>query len=232
MAPRNRTVPKSLVVAYVSIFAALNVLSDFIPLTPILGIPGTSLSLSWIMSPLTGILLGAEMGGISCLISGLIGILLGQPPIFGAFTPLRPAVSAFITGLLISKRWHIAATILSTFVVGWLILPAGRDASIILIFHLIGLTIILLFRGKIGDLAKSKMPKKTALGLFLATYCGNISRHLLGNILGVTISNLAYVYFILALPYTFVEQLIFAAGAMLIGVSLNHLKIHETLHLS
>ncbi len=231
MPSRNRNMPKSLVLTYISVFAALNALADFIPFTPILGIPGSSLSLGWILSPLTGILLGVKIGGISCLIGGLIDIFLGQPPIFGPFTPLRPAISAFITGMLASKYWRIPAVTLFALILLWLLLPTGRDASVILVFHITGLVIILSLRGKIGDLIRSKSTERVAWGLFLATYCGNISRHLFGNILLVTILNLPFVFFIAAIPYTLIEQLIFASGTMVMGIALNRLRIHEFLQL-
>jgi len=223
MLSEDKNIPKSLVLTYVSAFAALNTIANFIPFTPALGIPGSSFRLGWVMAPLTGILLGAKIGGISCLLSGLIGILLGQPPIFGPFTPLSPAVSASVTSMLFSKKWQIPAMTLSSLILLWLTLPAGRAASIVLIFHIAGLGIILLFRGKIGDLARSGNAKSESLGLFLGAYCGNISRHLFGNILSATILDLSATYFISAFPYTLVEQLTFAVGVMIIGVSLNQM---------
>ncbi len=229
MPSKNGNEPKSLVLAYVSIFAALNALADFIPFTPILGIPEASFRLGWIISPLTGILLGAEAGGISCLIGSIIGISLGQPPIFGFYTPLRPAISAFIAGMLVSKNWYMPALSLSALISVWLLLPTGKDASIVLAFHIVGLAEMLLLRGKIGDLVKSKSPKKVSWGLFLVAYCGNISRHLLGNIFSATILNVPSIIFITAIPYTFVEQLTFAVATMIIGISLNHLGLRDLL---
>ena len=231
MSSKNRNIPRSLILTYISVFAALNALADLIPFTPILGIPGSSFRLGWILSPLTGILLGAEAGGISCMIGGLIEILLGQPPIFGPVTPFRPAVSAFITGMLASRHWLTPAITLSTLILVWLVLPVGEGASIILIFHITGLAIVLFLRGKIGDLIRSKTTKSAAWGLSLAAYCGNISRHLFGNILSATILNLQPIYFISALPYTLIEQLTFAIGTMIVGISLNRLRLREFLQL-
>lgn len=225
----NRNKPRSLVLTYISVFAALNALADFIPFTPILGIPGASFRFGWILSPLTGILLGTKVGGISCLIAGLTEVFLGQPPVFGPFTPLRPAISASITGMLVSKHWHIPALTLFSLILVWLLIPIGKDASTILIFHVTGLATILLLRGKIEDLVKSKTSEKTALGLFLAAYCGNISRHLFGNILLATALNLQSVYFISAVPYTLIEQLTFAIGTMMIGIPSYRLRLHEFL---
>ncbi len=229
MASENRKPPNSLLIAYISVFASLNVLMDLVPFTPVLGIPGTALSFGWIMSPLTGVIMGAEIGGASCLISGLVSIFLGQPPIFGPFTPFRPALSAFVTGMLISKRWNIPAMMLSALIIGWLILPVGREAWFVLGFHLAGLATILLLRKKISLFTESNNSKKVAAGFFIAAYCGNISRHLLGNILSVVFLGLPALTFISAIPYTFAEQLIFASATMIAAVSLNRLKLREFL---
>jgi hypothetical protein len=223
MLSENKNMPKSLMLTYVSAFAALNTVANFIPFTPVLGIPGSSFRLGWVMAPLTGILLGAKIGGISCLLSGLIGIFLGQPPIFGPFTPISPAASAFVTGMLVLKKWRISAIALSSLILLWLMLPTGQAASTVLIFHTVGLGMILLFREKIGDLARSGNAKSESLGLLLAAYCGNISRHLFGNILSATILNLSATYFVSAFPYTLAEQLTFAVGTMIMGVSLSHM---------
>jgi len=232
MLTKSGNKPKSLVLAYVSIFAALNALADFVPFTPILGIAEASFRLGWIMSTLTGILLGAKAGGISCLIGGLIGISLGQPPIFGFYTPLRPAISAFIAGMLVSRSWHIPALSLSALISVWLLLPTGRDASMVLIFHVVGLAVVILLRGKIGALVESKDSYKVSWGFFFVAYCGNISRHLLGSVFSATFLNVPSIVFITAMPYTLVEQLTFAVATMIMGMSLNHLGLRYLLQQS
>jgi len=216
----NRTKPKSLILTYVSLFAALNALADIAPFTPILGVPGASLRFGWITSPLTGILLGTRMGGISCLIAGLVGSFLNQPLVFGPFTPLRPAISASVTGMLVHKNWRVPAITLFLLILIWLLLPVGRDASVVLIFHVVGLAAILLLRGKIGDFVTSRTSRRNSLGLFLCAYCGNVSRHLFGNILLATMQNLQPMYFISAAPITLIEQTTFAIGTMIVGGAL------------
>jgi len=231
MQPKNRNVPKSLVLTYISVFAALNATADLIPFGPIRGIPGASFSLGWILAPLTGILLGIEIGATSCFIAGIIEIFLGLPPIFGFFTPLRSPISAIVTGMLVSRNWRTPAITLLALISFWLLLPAGRGAYIVLIFHTAGLVMILLLRAKIGDLVSSCDTKKGAWGILLATYCGNISRHLFGNVLSATILNLQPIVFISAIPSTFVEQLTFAIGTSIVGISLDRLRLREFLQL-
>ena len=227
----NRIIPKTLVLTYISVFASLNVLADTIPFTPLLGIPGASFRLGWIISPLTGILLGAKMGGISCLIAGLIELSF-QPLIFGPFTPLRSAISASTAGMLATNNWYIPAASLLTLITIWVILPVGKDTYSILLFHVAGLAIILLFRQKIGNFIRSEDPKKASIGLFTSAYSGNISRHLFGNILSVTLLNIPALTFISSIPFTFVEQMVFATGATIIGIALIRLRLFEQVKLS
>lgn len=229
MTTETKRIPKSLLIAYISVFAALNVLMDLVPFTPVLGIPGTTLSFGWIMSPLTGAVLGAEIGGVSCLISGLISVFQGQPPVFGIFTPFRPALSAFITGMLVSKHWSIPAATLFALIIGWLMLPVGREAWFVLGFHIVALATILILHKRIGLFTESNNSKKVAAGFFIATYCGNISRHLFGNILIAIYSNSSSLIFISAIPLTFAEQLIFASAAMILATALNRLKLRKFL---
>ncbi len=223
---QNRKMPKSLILTYISVFAALNALADFLPISQILGYSG-SLTFGWILSPLTGILLGMEIGGVSCLVGGVIAIFLGRSPTFGPFTPLTPAISAFVAGTLVTRRWHISAATLSSLILIWLLLPVGREASIILVFHIAALAMILLVRGKFGDIMKLEDRKKISWRLFLIAYCGNISRHLFGNIMFATILNQPALFFVTPIPYTFAEQLVFALGTMIIGTSLARLRLRE-----
>ena len=225
MLSMHKTRPKSRILAYISTFAALNAVAGIIPFTPILGIPGASFRLDWVSSTLTGILLGPRIGGVSCLLGGLLGLLLGQVQFFGLFAPLRLAISAFIAGMLMSKNWRIPAITLLSLILLWVLMPTGRAAAEILVFHIVGLGLVLFLRKKIGELAEANSPRKNLYGLFIMSYCGNISRHLLGNVLLVTIHNLGFVYFVAAMPITLIEQLSFAIGTMVVGIALKHARV-------
>ena len=228
MNTRTAESPRSLVIAYIAMFASLNVLADFVPFTPLLGLPDRSLSFGWIMAPLTGILLGSRAGAASCLLGSIIGTLLGQPLIFGLFTPFRAALSASASGMVAFRRWQIPVLMLISLIIIWLFLPTGREAYPILVFHFSALASILVLRGRLGVSCSSK---KSLFGYSLAAYSGNITRHLLGNILSVLFYSLPAFTFILAIPYTFVEQLVFALGTAFIGASLRRLGIHKIMHL-
>ncbi len=229
MPSENNKRSKSLALSRVSVFAVLNALTDLVPVSPILGIPGSFLTFGWIISPLTGILLGAKIGGISCLIGNLLTVFFGKQLLFGPLTPLRPAVSAFIAGMLASSNWQIPAATLFSLIMIWFLLPSGMQASLVVVYHFFGLGIILFLRSKIAKFVSSENLRKASIGFATATYCGNISRHIFGNILSAMILNIPPIAFVWAMPYTFVEQSVFVVAATIIGISLKRLGIRQIL---
>jgi len=173
-------------------------------------------------------LLGPVEGGVSCIIASLIELFLGfQTWNFGVFSPFRAGLSAFQSGLLVKGKWKIAATILGGLIFIWVLLPTGREALIVLSFHLIGFILILFFRSSIGRYMDSSVWRKVMLSIAIATYCGNISRHLFGNTILAIIANLPPIYFISAIPFTLVEQITFTAATTIIGAALTRTRLRE-----
>jgi len=74
--------------------------------------------------------------------------------------------------------------------------------------------------------------KMKVFGVAVVSYCGNISRHLFGNILYATFFKLPSIVFISAMPFTFIEQLTFTVGAILIGIPLLQINIRRQLRLN
>jgi hypothetical protein len=224
---------KTLKIALISTFAVINILGSIIPITPIIGVSGAFFKLSWIIAPITGLILGPLDGGVSCMISSLIITALGfQDWTFGPLSLVRSAISAFQAGMIASKRWKVSASILTLLIVTWIILPIGRESAITLVFHLTGLVFIVLFRDKINSFLNHDEMKMKVFGIAVVSYCGNISRHLFGNILYATFFKLPSIVFISAMPFTFIEQLTFTIGAILIGTPLTQINIRRHLRLN
>lgn len=228
--PSGKPLFKTWKVAVIPTFAALNVLAGLIPVTPVIGIPGVFFKLSWAVAPLTGLLLGPLAGGLSCFIASLIESLLGLKVwAFGPLSLMSSTISAVQSGLITSKRWRVSTAILALLILVWVTLPIGRESAAILVFHLTGLLLIVLLRGRVGEYLNLDDVKKVAVGVAVASYCGNISRHLFGNILCVTILKLPSIVFISAIPLTLIEQLTFTIGATLIGTPLARLELRRRL---
>ena len=224
----KRVKPRTLILSLISTFAALNIMADLIPFTPILGVPGASFRLGWVLAPLTGIMLGPVAGGLSCIIASLVELFLGvQLWSFGVFSPFRAGLSAFQAGLLISGKWKTSVTVLVFLMFMWIFLPSGREALIVLSFHVFSLILILIFRSNIKKYANSPVLWKTALSLATASYCGNISRHLFGNVLLIWLTGIPSSIFLLALPLTLTEQFTFTTATTILVVALSRTHIRE-----
>jgi hypothetical protein len=58
-------------------FAALYVVFCFLPISPIIGLPGKAVTAAAIAAPLIGIVLGVYLGTLSTILGGLIGFFVG-----------------------------------------------------------------------------------------------------------------------------------------------------------
>lgn len=229
----QQSILSSRVLALVSVFAALNLIADIIPFTPTIGVPGTYFRLGWVLAPLTGILLGPIPGGVSCTIAGLLAVAMGvQPWTFGIFTPFRSGISALQSGLLAQTRWKLPLAFLSLLIGVWLLLPNGRDAWPILSFHILGALLIVVLHSKIQMYILSPNINRVALGVSIAAYCGNVSRHLLGNTVLLYFWDLSPLVFLSAIPLTLVEQLAFTVTSAILGGTIIKTSMHSILHIN
>jgi len=219
-------IPPPFTLSLISVFAALNIIADVLPLTPVIGINGASFRLSWVVAPLTGLLLGPIAGGGSCVIAGVVELFLGIQPLqpFGLFSPFRMGLSAVQAGLLVKGRWKTSLTILGSLIFMWILLPKGREALPILSFHLVGFFLTLFSRKRIGVYMSSSLWKKVAFGVAVAAYCGNISRHLFGNILLIVLTEIPSIVFVAAIPFTAIEQTSFLVASTILGVALTRTR--------
>ena len=225
--------PVSLAVSMVSLFAALNVVGDFVPLTPIVGFEQSRLTLGWVFASLTGLMLGPFFGGLSCLLASLAELFLGFPILlpFGPLGLVRSALAAFQTGLFSTRRGDFSGGVLLLLMLGWLLTPQGREAELVLVFHFFGLVLILLSRNWVAGALESHSRRRVGLAVAIAAYCGNISRHLFGNLLFVLLASFPAVVFLTAMPLTLVEQTFFALIAGFLGASLVLLGLRRVTYL-
>nr|MDO8100103.1 hypothetical protein [Candidatus Njordarchaeota archaeon] len=211
----RRTVDAS----FIAIFGALIALSSLIPLSIVVGGSGV-FSLTWVIQTLTGVLLGPYVGGGAAIIGGLTGNLI-YPSGFGPIAFILPVLAAVQAGLIVWRRWRIAALLLGSLIILWFLVPVGLVAWPMALFHLLGLIIIIALGRRLPVMIRDvEYPRRVFTGWFLTAYCADVSRHMLGNIFSAVILSFPPEVFLLALPFTAIEQTVFAASSALIGVSI------------
>ena len=219
--------PATVAVSLIAVFAALNVVADFVPVSPVLGFT-SFLTLGWILSPLAGLMLGPFSGGASCLIATLVELFLGLNVLsLGPVGFFRSALAAVQTGLLSSGRWKLASAVFGVLILGWLALPAGRAAAGILVFHILGLVLILVSGRRMERSLESRSRWEAGAAVTVSSYCGNISRHLFGNTLLVVFAGLPAQVFLAAIPFTLVEQSFFSFASFALGTALIRLRLRQ-----
>jgi len=223
--------PASVTLSLIATFAALNAVTDLIPISPVLG-SQSFLTLGWVFSPLAGLMLGPVSGGMSCLLATLIELFLGRPVMaLGPGGFFRSPLAALETGLLTSGGWKPASVILGTLILGWLALPTGRESALILVFHLFGLALTLILRSRMERGLSSQSRRYVGIAVGAASYCGNMTRHLYGNLLFVLVTGLPPQVFLAAMPLTLLEQVFFSLAAFIIGTSLIRLRLRQATYI-
>lgn len=152
-------------VALAAVFAALSwVVSEFVPGIPIIGASGSRISFDAALAPIYGIIIGPYLGFLAALIGGLAA----AGSLFTILTSFCTGISAFVTGMLVTKRigktirgWMFSAIAMASLVVAWYSTEVGRQAPFYPIPHLLGLFIILIAGGwitkRIGEERKEKI---------------------------------------------------------------------------
>jgi len=190
--------PKTKIIAIVSIFTALYAVLRIIPTVPMIGASGASFSLSDIVAPLYGLILGPYIGGLSVIIGSLIAFF-GKPPVFLGLDFLPATVAAVSLGLLIKRKWIPVIALNILLLVAFLLHPNTSvfvnvpliDIAIPLPFAWLHLVALLALISPLGRKAVEwvSTPKaaKAATGIAILFFIGTMMQHLTGNLLFETI---------------------------------------------
>lgn len=174
-----------------AVLAAVYTVGSFLPGFPMVGASGT-IDLVRALEMGYGILLGPIYGPIAAFLGALIGKLLTGGG-FGMFMiPLAP-VSAFIAAALSRPKvfklrgWMYPVAIISVLCLGWYLTPTGRDVYYFPVWHLVGLGIVLVLRGRMADLLQSENKRHLTLGIALSSYAATMAGNMLGNLIFITL---------------------------------------------
>ncbi|HDQ05231.1 MAG TPA: hypothetical protein ENN36_00720 [Candidatus Bathyarchaeota archaeon] len=186
------------IIAITSIFTALYAVLRIIPTVPMIGASGASFSLSDIVAPLYGLILGPYIGGLSIIIGSLIAFF-GKPPVFLGLDFLPATVAAVSLGLLIKRKWIPVIALNLVLLVAFLLHP---NTSVFVNVPLSGMAIPLPFAWlhivallalisplgrKAVEWVSTPTAAKAATGIAILFFIGTMMQHLTGNLLFETV---------------------------------------------
>ena len=177
--------------AIMAVLAAVYTVGSFLPGFPMVGASGT-IDLVRALEMGYGVLLGPVYGPLAAFLGALIGKFLSGGG-FGMFMiPLAP-VSAFIAAaqsrpkVFKVRGWVYPVAIISVLILGWYTTPTGREVYYFPVWHVIGLSIVLVFRGRMAEMLQSKNRGQLALGVALSSYAATMAGNMLGNLIFITL---------------------------------------------
>ena len=185
-------------IAIISVFTALYAVLRIIPTVPMIGASGASFSVSDVIAPIYGLILGPYLGGLSVIIGSFLAMFV-RTPVFLGLDFLPATVAAVSVGLLIKRKWIPVIGLNIVLLLVFLIHPNTSvfvnvplsNITIPLPFawlHIIALLILVSPLGrKATQWVRLQSPTKIAFGIGILFLVGTMMQHLMGNLLFETV---------------------------------------------
>lgn len=188
--------------ATIAIFSALYSVLRILPTVPMVGVPGASFSVSDVLAPLYGILLGPYVGGVTVILGTFLGMALGKPVVFLGLDFLPAFVNVVALGLLFRRKFLPAFILNITLLVLFLVNPLTsiliNVGGMLLPFawvHILAFIVLLSpLSRKAVQWVESLKPTMLAFGIAILAFIGTMLQHLMGNILYEVVLNQFYVF--------------------------------------
>ncbi len=181
-------------VAFIAVFAAIYAALRAVPTIPMIGVPGASFSLSDVLAPLYGIILGPYVGGASVII-GTFTAMTVKPPVFLGLDFLPGFINAVALGFLVRKKWvpviALNILLLAIFVANpltsiFVSIPLGAT-NILFPFMWLHIAALIILISPLGlratQWAQTLNTKLAIAGFAILAFIGTMMQHLTGNIL-------------------------------------------------
>ena len=161
-------------IASIAIFSALYSVLRILPTVPMIGAQGASFSVSDVIAPIYGILLGPYVGGAAVIIGTFLGNAMGKPVVFLGLDFLPALVNAVGLGFLVRRKWLPVVALYSVLLAGFLLNPLTtifiNIGEIAIPFAWLHIAVLILLisplgykAGKwVGDVPEEKFAKDTA----------------------------------------------------------------------
>ncbi len=190
-------------IATIAIFSALYSVLRILPTVPMVGVSGASFSVSDVLAPLYGILLGPYVGGATVILGTFLGMALGKPVVFLGLDFLPAFVNVVALGLLLRRKFLPVLILNLALLVAFLANPltsifisVGGISIPFAWMHIVAFIVLLSpLSRKAVQWVESLKPTMLAAGIAILAFIGTMMQHLMGNILYEVILNQFYVFF-------------------------------------
>ena len=228
------------IIASIAIFSALYSVLRILPTVPMIGAQGASFSVSDVIAPIYGILLGPYVGGVTVIIGTFLGMALGKPVIFLGLDFLPAFINVVAVGFLVKRKWWPVVGLYVVLLAGFLLNPLttlfiniGDIAIPFVWLHIVALIVLVSPLGyKAGkwveDIPEEKLTKDTA-GYIVSLVSGVV-----GVSVGVFLLLITYllpdlfamplVGFTIGILSTICGTIVFFAASKLNSNPQNHMK--------
>lgn len=178
-------------IALIAIFAALYAVLRMMQTIPMIGVEGGKFSVSDVIAPVYGILLGPYVGGASVITGTFLAIAMGRPVTFLFLDFLPALVNCMALGFLMRGKWWPVVALNAVLLVGFILNPLttlfiniGGVAIPFFWLHIAAFIVLVSPLGhRAGSWVKTLKPAKLAIGLTVLAFVGTMMQHLTGNIL-------------------------------------------------
>jgi hypothetical protein len=181
--------------ALMSVFSVIYLILRMLPTFPMVGVGGAFFSISDVIAPIYGILLGPITGPMSIAIGTFLAIGLGKPAVFLGLDFLPAFMNALSLGLLIRKKWLFVVILNFILLIIFSIHPytllfvnigiGGTGYAMPFAWmHMIAFLLLLSPLSKKAVIWISKSSTKMVwVGSIILFFIGTFIQHLTGNIL-------------------------------------------------
>jgi hypothetical protein len=151
-----------------------------------IGISGT-FSLSDVLAPIYGVILGPYVGGLSVILGTFLAMVMGRPVTFLFLDFIPATVNAIALGFLIKKKWTLVIIINAILLVAFLINPLTSLFIGPFPFAWVHILAFIILISPLSHKAINWIEKLNKLnvskGLAVIAFIGTMMQHLAGNLL-------------------------------------------------
>ena len=188
----------------------------------VMGVDGTRISSVAAFGPLNGMLLGPYWGAAVSFFGIMAHVMMhilnqdiANIDTFSLLTPLFVMLSSIIAGLIITNKEKIALVIYSSLIFLWYLFDTGREAYYYPWFHIVVLTLFIIFHKKYNDKTRN-VDIYTLILLFFTSLIAILSDQMAGSITALVLFDLPAEIFNSVIFIYPIERIILAAAAALI----------------